>query len=86
MNKTNKPLENMRVEGHWRMQLTYKILKNDLIEKYGLIETALCNGSQENALRELSNRIIVETGAEPQIVNHTMTDFCPAWLHNGKNV
>jgi radical SAM superfamily enzyme YgiQ (UPF0313 family) len=75
VNKTNAPLENMRVEGYWRMHLTYKILKNDLVEKYGLIETALCDGSQENALRELSNRIIVETGAEPQIVNHTMTDF-----------
>jgi hypothetical protein len=50
-------------------------LKNDLIEKTGLIEHALCNGSRESAMQELCNRIIVETGAEPQSVNHTMTDF-----------
>ncbi len=31
--KTNTPMENLRVEGHWRMQLTYQLLKGDLIEK-----------------------------------------------------
>jgi radical SAM superfamily enzyme YgiQ (UPF0313 family) len=74
-NKTNTPMENLRVMGHWRMHLTYKILKSDLIEKRGLIEHSLCSGSPEKALMELCNRIIVETAAEPQIVNHTMNDF-----------
>lgn len=74
-NKTNSPRENLRVMGHWRMHLTYKILKNDLIEKLGLIDHTLCNGSRESALMELCNRIIVATGDEPQIVNHTMNDF-----------
>ena len=74
-NKTNSPMENLRVMGHWRMHLTYKILKNDLIEKLGLIDHTLCNGSRESALMELCNRIIVATGDEPQIVNHTMNDF-----------
>lgn len=75
VNKTNTPLENMRVEGYRRMHLTYKILKNDLIEKYGLIETALGNGSSESALEELGKRIIAATDMEPRIVNHTIHDF-----------
>ncbi len=75
VNKTNTPLENMRVEGYWRMHLTFKILKNDLIEKDGAIEAALCGGSREKALEELCKRITVGTGIEPGIVGHTLNDF-----------
>ena len=73
--KTNTPMENLRVEGHWRMNLTYQILKNDLIEKGGFIEPALFYGSKENALRELCRRIIVNTNADSHIVNNTISDF-----------
>ncbi|HPD56002.1 MAG TPA: radical SAM protein [Smithellaceae bacterium] len=75
VNKTNTPLENMRVEGYWRMHLTFKILKNDLIEKYGLIERAQCDGSAQSSLQELSKRIIAATEMEPRIVNHALNDF-----------
>ena len=73
--KTITPMENMRVEGHWRMKLTYQVLKNDLIEKSGFIEPALFHGSKDNALRELCQRIIVNTNADSRIVNNTISDF-----------
>src|SRR4030042_2825037 len=73
--KTITPMENMRVEGHWRMKLTYQVLKNDLIEKSGFIEPALFHGSKDNALRELCKRIIVNTNADSRIVNNTISDF-----------
>lgn len=74
-NKTNTPLQNLRVEGHWRMHLTYQILKNDLIEKIGLIEPPLFKDSKERALRELCRRITSNTCAESRVVEHTISDF-----------
>jgi anaerobic magnesium-protoporphyrin IX monomethyl ester cyclase len=74
-NKTSTPMENMRLEGHWRMNLTYQVLKNDLIEKVGFIEPALFHGSKDSALRELCKRIIVNTSADSRIVNDTISDF-----------
>jgi len=38
---TNTPEDNMHVEGHWRMNLTYQLLKDDLIEKMRPYEAAL---------------------------------------------
>jgi hypothetical protein len=73
--KTNTPMENLRVEGHWRMQLTYQILKGDLIEKNSFIEPALFQGSKDRALRELCRRIIINTNADSRIVNNTLNDF-----------
>lgn len=73
--KTNTPMENLRVEGHWRMQLTYQLLKGDLIEKNSFIEPALFLGSKDRALRELCRRIIVNTNADSRIVNNTLNDF-----------
>lgn len=72
---TNSPMENLRVESHWRMQLTYKILKGDLIEKNSFIEPALFQGSKDSALRELCRRIIIGTNADSRIVNNTLSDF-----------
>lgn len=73
--KTNTPMENLRLEGHWRMNLTYQVLKNDLIEKNGFIEPALIDGSKDSALRELCQRIIMNTNADSRIVNNTISDF-----------
>jgi hypothetical protein len=69
----------MRVEGHWRMNLTFKILKDDLIEKHGFIEPDVFRGSKENALKELCLRVTGSTNAEPRVVNQTITDF----VHRG---
>ncbi|HEX7416149.1 MAG TPA: radical SAM protein [Smithellaceae bacterium] len=72
---TNTPEDNMRVEGHWRMKLTYQVLKGDLIEKYGFIEPNLFQGSKDRALRELCQRIIIGTNADSRVVNNTISDF-----------
>ena len=73
--RKNTPLDDMRVEGHWRMNLTFKILKDDLIEKHGFIEPDISRGSKENALKELCRRVTGSTSAEPRVVNQTITDF-----------
>jgi radical SAM superfamily enzyme YgiQ (UPF0313 family) len=72
---TNTPLDDMRVEGHRRMNLTFKILKDDLIEKHGVIEPNLFQGSKDRALRELCQRIIIGTNANSREVNNTISDF-----------
>jgi radical SAM superfamily enzyme YgiQ (UPF0313 family) len=71
----NTPLDIMRVEGHWRMNLTFKILKDDLIERHGFIEPDIFRGSKDNALKELCRRVTDITSAEPRVVNQTITDF-----------
>ena len=67
--------DNMHVEGNWRMKLTYQILKNDIIEKCGLIEPALFKGSKENALQELCRRVKECTNANAKVVDNTIRDF-----------
>jgi len=74
-NGTNTPLENMQVEGHWRMQFSFLVLKEDLIEKYGMIDNAIFQGSPNRALAELCRRIETHTKAEAAIVNKTIGDF-----------
>ena len=71
----NTPLDEMRVEGHWRTKLTFKILKDDLIEKYGFIEQALFEGFKDRALKELGRRITACTNTEERIVKSALSDF-----------
>jgi anaerobic magnesium-protoporphyrin IX monomethyl ester cyclase len=71
----NTPLDNLRVEGHWRMNLTFQVLKNDLIEKLGLIEHDLYQRSPDDARQELCRRIAEYTKADPRVVRQTITDF-----------
>jgi hypothetical protein len=72
---TNTPEDNMHVEGHWRMNLTYQLLKDDLIEKYGFIESSLFQGSKDSALQALCRRIIDCAKADSKIVDNTIRDF-----------
>jgi radical SAM superfamily enzyme YgiQ (UPF0313 family) len=72
---TNTPDDNMHVEGHWRMNLTYQLLKGDLIEKCGFIEHALFQGSKDRALQELCRRIINSTNTDSRVVDNTIRDF-----------
>lgn len=67
--------DKMQVEGHWRMKLTYQILKNDIIEKCGFIEPALFRGSKDSALQELCRRIKENTNADSKVVDDTIRDF-----------
>jgi hypothetical protein len=57
------------------MNLTYQLLKGDLIEKCGLIEPALFQGSKDSALQELCRRIINCINADSRVVDNTIHDF-----------
>ncbi|MFA5078825.1 MAG: radical SAM protein [Dehalococcoidia bacterium] len=65
----------MHIEGQRRTNLTFQILKGDLIEKYGLIEPASFQGTKASTLQELCRRIITCTDADPLVVTTTITDF-----------
>ncbi len=67
--------DSMHVEGHWRMNLTYQILKDDIIEKFGFIEPASFQGTNDSALQELCRRIISFTKADFRVVDNTIRDF-----------
>lgn len=71
----NTPLEDLQVEGHWRMNLSFKILKDDLIEKNGFIAQDMFDGSRASALKELCRRITACTNAEASLVENTLKDF-----------
>lgn len=71
----NTPLDDLRVDGHWRMNLTFQVLKNDLIEKFGLIEPELYQCSSDNAREVLCQRITDYTKADQRVVQQTITDF-----------
>ena len=65
----------MHVEGQRRTNLTFQMLKDDLIEKCGIIEPASFNGAKEGAIEELCRRIMTCTDADPLVVTTTITDF-----------
>ena len=72
---TGSTEDSMHIEGHWRMNLTYQILKDNLIEKCGFIEPASFKGTKDSALAELCRKIIDYTGADSKVVTDTITDF-----------
>lgn len=71
----NTPREDLQVEGHQRLGLSYRILKDDLIEKDGFIEPGLAQGSKEKALQELCRRITTRTRADSNLVNKTISNY-----------
>jgi anaerobic magnesium-protoporphyrin IX monomethyl ester cyclase len=71
----NTELQDLQVEGHGRMHLSYQILKNDLIEKNGFIESAVFQGSAEKSLQELCDRITTDTNTDSSIVKKTVSDY-----------
>ncbi|HOO89560.1 MAG TPA: radical SAM protein [Syntrophales bacterium] len=67
------PEENFRVEGHFRMQLVYRILSEDLIEGCGCfpIETVSGNGTMDL----LCDRIREKTDFDNDLVRKTIKSF-----------
>ncbi|MBN2397572.1 MAG: radical SAM protein, partial [Deltaproteobacteria bacterium] len=91
------PEDNLRVGGHFRTQLTYRLLSEDLIETLGrlTVEHASGNGS----VRALCRRVEEATGFDPALVSSTIEDFVGAgylkenrtggtiaweWTHNNR--
>jgi anaerobic magnesium-protoporphyrin IX monomethyl ester cyclase len=98
-NRTNTPEIDMQVEGHFRMKLVYRLLSEDLIEKWGAILVSDPVETLDLFFEELCRRIEEATGVEGGLIRRTMRGFAekdyirPAitgrecrwqWTHNNR--
>ena len=96
---TNTPDENLRVAGHFRMKLVYKILSEDLLEACGSFPMVTTDNGPDNTFDLLCQRIEEATGFDNQLVHRTLESFRDAgyikvrkedhrfvwyWTHNNK--
>lgn len=80
---TNTPLDNLRVEGHYRTRLVYRLLSEDLIETEGIFPDM---ASREETIRPLCLRIEEKVGAGLQLVEKTIDDFITKGYIKAKRV
>jgi len=71
----NTPYDDMRVEGQYRMNITFAILKEDLVEKHGFIDTASLNGGRDSGQKIFAERLKQLISADPRLVENTVNDF-----------
>ena len=91
------PEDNFRVEGHFRMQLVYRLLSEDLIETCGLFPVN--HASDNGTVGMLCGKIEEVTGFDSRLVRNTIEDFVDAgyikperrgdniawyWTHNNR--
>ncbi len=74
--KTNYPQDDMKVEGHFRTQLIFQILSEDLVEAFGTFPIDALGYETANML---AIRIEEHTAAEPALVRKVIADF----VHRG---
>ncbi|MDO9516198.1 MAG: radical SAM protein [Syntrophales bacterium] len=92
------PEDNLRVGGHFRMQLVYRLLSEDLIETHGHLPVDHPSGN--GSVGTLCDRIGEATGFDPGLVRSTIEDFVGAgyikpqsagdalewrWTHNNRS-
>lgn len=86
----NTPYDDMRVEGHHRMNITYAILKQDLVEKWGFIDTVSLSGGADTAVSILADRMKKDITGDPRLIENTIRDFVTRGYlkadHNAKGV
>jgi len=73
--KSNPPGIDLQVEGHFRMNLVYRLLAEDLIEKVGataLSSSKIDGGSEEASLGVVCRRIEEVTGVNGALVRKTL--------------
>ncbi len=73
--KRNPPGIDLQVEGHFRMNLVYRLLAEDLIEKVGataLSSSKIDGGSQEASLEVVCRRVEEATGVNGALVRKTL--------------
>ncbi|HOC61273.1 MAG TPA: radical SAM protein [Smithellaceae bacterium] len=75
----NTPYDDMRVEGNQRMHMTFKILKEDLVEKYGFIDAGSGQGRDDAGADILAKRIQNALPGDPELIEKTVHDF----IHRG---
>jgi radical SAM superfamily enzyme YgiQ (UPF0313 family) len=71
----NTPHDDLRVQGHHRMNITFAILKKDLIENFGFIDAKLLNGGGNEASRILTQRLKNVIPGDPEIIENTVRDY-----------
>jgi anaerobic magnesium-protoporphyrin IX monomethyl ester cyclase len=76
--KTNTPEEDLRVAGHFRMKLVYKILSEDLLESCGSFPLPTTNGDPDHTFASLCQRIEEATGFDSQLIERTLKSFLDA--------
>lgn len=97
--KTNTPEEDLRVAGHYRMGLVYKMLSEDLLEACGSFPADTQNSDPEKTFDPLCQRIEEATGFDSELIHMTIRSFIDAgyiklrqkdntliwyWTHNNK--
>ncbi|TFG93598.1 MAG: B12-binding domain-containing radical SAM protein, partial [Syntrophobacterales bacterium] len=90
------PEDNLRVGGHFRMHLVYRLLSEDLIETHGHLPV---DHTSNGSVGTLCDRISAVTGFDPGLVRNTIEDFVGAgyikprrtgdtlawhWTHNNR--
>jgi hypothetical protein len=65
----------MRVEGQHRMNITFAILKEDLVEKLGFIHASELNAGGDAAQKILSERMQKHITGDPGLIENTVNDF-----------
>jgi len=73
--KTNTPEDDFRVAGHFRMLLSYRILSQDLLEKWGFISSAETEKTGEDPFAILCQRITEAASLPPDLVAQTLKSF-----------
>jgi len=71
----NTPYDDLRVEGQHRMNITFAILKEDLVEKHGFIDAASLNGQSDSAHKIFAGRLKQAISGDPRLVENTINDF-----------
>ncbi len=97
--KTNPPEIDLQVEGHFRMKLVYRLLSEDLIERWGSFPGVDSRVENGDLLEELCRRIEAVTGADGGLIRRTLRGFVEAgyircrisdpvavwfWTHNNR--
>jgi hypothetical protein len=71
----NTSYDDLRVEGQSRTKITYAILKEDLVEKLGVIDAALLNGGSDSAGKILVERMKKTIAGDPHLIENILHDF-----------
>lgn len=71
----NSAYDDLRVEGHHRMNITFAVLKEDLVEQHGFIEAGLLNGNPDEAKRIFIKRLQETITGNSQLVENTVRDY-----------
>ena len=74
-NGTNSAEENLRVEGHFKTRLVYKILSEDLIESCGTFPEDSSDISSGKSVELLCGRIAEKTAMDADLIDKTIKHF-----------